>query len=130
MVKPLLLLCLLLPLAGASPAGAQEDIARTLMHQGLERRFVLHAPISTATPGPRPLVVVLHGSGQPPLELRDWLPMEPIADRDGFVVADPDAIDGRWNYGEHSSMPCSNCWWRAAVPIRRGSTSPESRAAH
>ena len=45
------------------------------------------------------MVVVLHGSHQPPQELRDWLPMEPIADREGFVVAYPDAIDGRWNYG-------------------------------
>jgi polyhydroxybutyrate depolymerase len=94
----LLLLCLLLPLADASPAGAQEDV--TLMHQGLERHFVLHAPIGTAMPGPRPLVVVLHGSGQPPQELRDWLPMDPVADREGFVVAYPDASDGRWNYGE------------------------------
>jgi len=25
--------------------------------------------------------------------------MEPVADREGFVVAYPDAIDGRWNYG-------------------------------
>jgi len=60
---------------------------------------VLHAPISTATPKPRPLVIVLHGSHQPPQELHDWLPMEPVADREGFVVAYPDTIDGRWNYG-------------------------------
>ena len=129
-VKLFHLLCLLLTLAGVASVSAQADVTHTLMHQGLERRFVLHAPISTAAPGPRPLVVVLHGSHQPPQELRDWLPMEPIADREGFVVAYPDAIDGRWNYGEHSSMPCSNCWWRAALPIRRGSTSPEFRAAH
>jgi polyhydroxybutyrate depolymerase len=93
-VKPLLiLLCLLL-----APVGAQADIVRTLMHQGFERRFVLHVPKGVA-PGPRPLVLVLHGSHQPPQELREWLPMEPIADREGFVVAYPDAIDGRWNYG-------------------------------
>ncbi|HTE37863.1 MAG TPA: PHB depolymerase family esterase [Reyranella sp.] len=100
-MKPflVLLLYLLLPLAGAAPAGAQQDAVRTLMHQGLERRFVLHTPIGTATPGPRPLVVVLHGSHQPPRELRDWLPMEPIADREGFVAAYPDAIGSRWNYG-------------------------------
>ena len=99
-VKPLLVLLWLLPtLAGATSASAQADTVHTLMHRGLERRFVLHVPISTATPELRPLVVVLHGSHQPPQELRDWLPMEPIADREGFVVAYPDAIDGRWNYG-------------------------------
>ena len=98
-VKLFHLLCLLLTLAGVASVSAQADVTHTLMHQGLERRFVLHAPISTAAPGPRPLVVVLHGSHPPPQELRDWLPMEPIADREGFVVAYPDAIDGRWNYG-------------------------------
>lgn len=61
---------------------------------------MLHAPLGTATPGPRPLVVVLHGSGQPPRELRDWLPLDPVADREGFVVAYPEAIGGKWNYGE------------------------------
>ncbi len=104
-MKPLVvllvaLLALPLPLVGASPAGAREDVARTLLHRGLERRFVLHTPAATTTPGPRPLVVVLHGSHQPPQELREWLPIDPIADREGFVVAYPDAIDGRWNYGE------------------------------
>jgi len=95
-VKPLLVLLWLLPtLAGATSASAQADTVHTLMHRGLERRFVLHVPISTATPELRPLVVVLHGSHQPPQELRDWLPMGPIADREGFVVAYPDAIDGR-----------------------------------
>jgi len=98
-VKPLfVLLCLLLMLAGAAPVSAQADMVHTFVHQGIDRRFVLHVPRGAA-PGPRPLVVVLHGSHQPPQELREWLPMEPIADREGFVVAYPDAIDGRWNYG-------------------------------
>jgi polyhydroxybutyrate depolymerase len=99
-VKPrALLLCLLLSFAGIPTASAQGDSTHTLVHQGLERRFVLHTPAATGATGPRPLVLVLHGSGQPPQELRDWLPMEPIAEREGFVVAYPDAVDGKWNYG-------------------------------
>lgn len=80
----------------ADAAAAQQDATATLSHQGRERRFVLHTP-----PGPamaRPLVMVLHGRGQPLSEVRDWLPLEPIADREGFAVAYPEAIDGQWDY--------------------------------
>lgn len=61
---------------------------------------MLYSPPGAAKPGPRPLVVVLHGSGQPLQQLREWLPMEPIADRESFLVAYPDAINRRWSFGE------------------------------
>lgn len=127
-VKPLVLLLCSLLLAGVAPARAQEDVVRTLIHQGLERRFVLHAPIGTAAPGPHPLVVVLHGSGQPPQELRDWLPMEPIADREGFVVAYPDAIDGKWNYGKRADETIDDLGFIDALLeqlVARGIADPE-----
>src|SRR5262245_29243693 len=85
-------------LLAVSVAGlAKADTAYTLLHQGIERHFILHLPAS-APRGPRPLVVVLHGSGQLLPEVRDWLPIDPVADREGFVVAYPEAIAGRWSY--------------------------------
>jgi len=98
--RGVLLLCAIL-FAGTSMAHAQ-DQSRTLSHDGQERRFVVHVPATPplATPPsatPRALVVALHGSGQPFDELRQWLPLDAVADREGFVVAYPFAIDGRWN---------------------------------
>ena len=140
MVKPLLfLLCLLLTLAGAAPARAQDGhFAPRPCIRGSSGASCCTRRSARETPGPRPLVIVLHGSGQPPQELRDWLPMDPIADREGFVVAYPDAIGGRWNYGERPDEKVDDlgfidalldAWWRAASPTRRGSTSPASREA-
>jgi polyhydroxybutyrate depolymerase len=128
-VKPrALLLCLLLSLAGVPTAGAQGNSTHTLVHQGLERRIVLHTPSAAGATGPRPLVLVLHGSGQPPQELRDWLPMEPIADREGFVVAYPDAIDGKWNYGERADETIDDLGFIGALLeqlVARGIADPE-----
>jgi polyhydroxybutyrate depolymerase len=91
---------LLVLLAGTPGAQAQPNTTHSLVHQNLERRFVLHSPPDAARSGPRPLVVVLHGSGQPLKEVRDWLPIHTVADREGFFVAYPEAVGGRWNYGE------------------------------
>ena len=41
---------------------------------------------------------MLAGLGQDLPGLRDWLPLEPVADRHGFVLAYPEAIDGKWSY--------------------------------
>ncbi len=89
----LLVSALLLP----AIAYAGEDQARTLVHQGIARQYDLHLPSSLA-PHPRPLVVALHGLGQPVESLHAWLPLIPVADREGFAVAYPKALDGRWGY--------------------------------
>lgn len=90
-------LVLLAPVACRPPARAQADEARTLEHQGVERRYLLRLP-AVATPGPKPLVIALHGFTQPVESLRAWLRLDPVADREGFAVAYPEAIEGRWSY--------------------------------
>ncbi len=42
-------------------ARAQQDEARSLSHQGIERLYLLHLPAGGAGRGPRPLVIALHG---------------------------------------------------------------------
>ncbi len=78
-------------------AYAGEEQARTLVHQGIARQYDLHLPASSAS-GPRPLLVALHGLRQTTESLHAWLPLIPVADREGFVVAYPKALDGRWGY--------------------------------
>jgi len=85
---------------------AGEDQARTLVHQGIERQYDLHLPASPAS-GPRPLVVALHGLGQTVGNPHGGLPLIPVADREGFAIACPKAVDGRRSYwpGARVSVP-------------------------
>lgn len=88
-----LLFLLMVPIA----ASAQQDEARTITWQGIERHYAVHRPIQGAS-SPAPLVVALGGLGSSLASLRRWLPIDPVADQHGFVVAYPEAIGGKWSY--------------------------------
>ncbi len=81
--------------AGTAPDGTTEDLAT--MHQGVARHSILYLP-RTAKPGPRPLVIALHGMGNTGAHFRRWSHFDQAAERHGFVVVYPDAIGRRWNY--------------------------------
>jgi polyhydroxybutyrate depolymerase len=68
-----------------------------LTHQGIERSAVLHQPAGAA--GPAPLVVALQGLGQSAEQLRNILNLDVVADREGFAVLYPEAVELRWSYG-------------------------------
>jgi polyhydroxybutyrate depolymerase len=99
-VRPNLLATISLVLGLACCAAAGDLERRTLHHGGLERVFHLHAP-EGATPTARPLVIVLHGghgkaTGMPKLTRGGF---ERLADREGFLVCYPEAVEGNWNDG-------------------------------
>src|SRR5262245_24316490 len=71
--------------------------------QGIARRAEIQAPAAGSEQ--RALVLALHGLRQPVEHLRRDLGLEAIAERDGFVVAYPEGIDARWNYGRQLSVP-------------------------
>ena len=85
-----------------SPVAAGE--VRTLLHQGVERRYYLQNTEAGAA-APAPLVVSLHGfrSREPALAEREdlsgiaWEALDRVAGREGFVTAYPHAWLGRWN---------------------------------
>ncbi|QIB34861.1 PHB depolymerase family esterase [Ancylobacter pratisalsi] len=104
--KPCLLLgALLLGLWNLCPAAhAQsrgEDSERTITSGGRQREFILHVP-KDAPPGPKPLVIALHGALQPASVMQRYLDLDAIADREGFVVAYPKGINLLWNDGRSS----------------------------
>jgi polyhydroxybutyrate depolymerase len=78
-------------------AAAHADETLTYTHQGVERAAVLHQAPSAANPAP--LVITLQGLGQSIEGVRDALKLDPVADREGFAVLYPDAIEHRWSYG-------------------------------
>ena len=89
-----------------TPADAQSDRDGTIKHQGVDRHYVLHLPPGATEVSLRPLVIALHGldrdgnSGQAVQWLRDSWTMDDVADREGFAVVYPEAVAGRWNYGD------------------------------
>lgn len=83
-LQTLLIIC-------ARAAHADAGLPRTLIHQGIERRYVVHVP--GGVPGPRLLLIALHALTRQP-----WSLFDAIAVREGFVLAYPQALEGRWSY--------------------------------
>lgn len=89
------------------------DYSGFMVHAGLERTFLIHAPgglppLQEAR-SPRPLVLALHGGGgtaQNMVRLSQGR-FNDLADNNGFVVLYPDGIEKHWNDGRKNES------WRA-----------------
>lgn len=94
---------------GTPPASTRPDHAPAAGSALAEDRLVLlPGPIGErtttvfhpASAGPNaPLVIALHGADDSGSGIREKTGLDRLARREGFVVAYPDAIDGRWNAG-------------------------------
>ena len=83
-------LFLLVAMMLASPASAE-----TLMHDGVQRNFIVEGSAKNA-----PALIVLHGGGGTGKRIRRYLKLT-LADK-GWVVIYPDAVKRAWNDGRHS----------------------------
>jgi len=70
------------------------DHARTLQHAGRERSYRVHVPPQGAS-RPLPLVIAFHGGGGNAPGFQRYAGLDPLADRDGFLVAYPNGTS-RW----------------------------------
>ena len=76
------------------------DDRRTLDLGGETRWYVLHVPESASKGrGTVPLVLMLHGGGGRADRIDEQTGWADLADREGFVVAFPQAVERRWNDG-------------------------------
>ena len=96
---------LALALAAATAADAQlmRMRARTLVHDGVAREYLLYTPrLARRLAGDRPLVLVLHGGGGSHRELvrNTRRKFHQLADQHGFYVVYPNAVDKSWDFGE------------------------------
>lgn len=89
---------LLFVLLAALPTAAQDNglVPETLTFEDLDRTYWLHVPDSLT--GPAPLVLALHARFGDGPSMADHTGFNTIADREGFIVAYPDGIDGEWNF--------------------------------
>jgi polyhydroxybutyrate depolymerase len=91
-----ILLVALAMLLTAAPRALADTIERTVTHDGKPRTYVLTAP-DAAGAGKLPLVIALHfypGSGQ---AMADLTGFSGIAEREGFLVAYPNGLNGGFN---------------------------------
>jgi polyhydroxybutyrate depolymerase len=86
------------PAAPPKPLG-RRDHRLSLTVDGQRRRFLLHTPPGWRRSQRLALVVVLHMArdGADGKTIRDLSGLDATADRERFLVAYPDGLDGRWN---------------------------------
>jgi len=68
-------------------------------HDGRERTYLVHVPAAAAAGAPLPLLLALHGGGGRARHMEDLTHLTQIADREGFLLAFPQAVDKNWNDG-------------------------------
>ncbi len=73
--------------------------ARTMMHDGIERAFLLRLPQGVHDVAGLPLVLVLHGGHGSGEKVARVTAFADAADRHGFVAVFPDAVGTHWNDG-------------------------------
>ncbi len=72
---------------------------RSLQFNGTERTYRLYVPTSHSNTESLPLVVVLHGGYGDGEKIAKLTRFDQIAQREGFVVVYPDALNKHWNDG-------------------------------
>lgn len=93
----LVLICAVLWVSCASSVhGEGIVIDHTLIHDGIERSFLLYQPSSYSDQQNWPLVLNLHGVGSNANEQMPFTGMNEVAEAEGFLVAYPNAINGDW----------------------------------
>src|SRR5215208_1891220 len=72
---------------------------RTLVVAGDTRRYFLYVPSTWQHGRPAPLVLVFHGGGGRASGIAPHTGFSRLAEREGFLVAYPEGVNGRWNDG-------------------------------
>lgn len=101
-------------LEGDSPSPPPGTWQRSLVHgaEAVERRYRLYVPAGHEAGRPLPLLVLLHGGLSSAATLQSRTRLEPLADREGFLLAYP---DGRGLYGMLRHWNGGHCCGKAAA---------------
>ncbi len=91
--------------AGTALFMAETDSPKhhTVEAAGLTRSYELHVPPNLVAGKAVPLVIVFHGSGDTGAGMESFSKFDDVADREGFIVAYPDAIAENWNDGREAT---------------------------
>lgn len=92
--------------AGARAQSGSSDHTVSVDHDGRTRTCILHVPPSYVEGSPVPLVLLLHGGGGNGAQAQASYRMDPVADREGFIVAYP---NGTGRFGSVLTWNAANC---------------------
>ena len=71
---------------------AQTNISDSLIHQGLQRKFIIHLPPDFTPQDSIPLIIVLHGGSGDAFSAQGFTRMNSVSNEFGFAVAYPEGI--------------------------------------
>ncbi len=95
------------PVPRELPAGPVGDIELAVAHEGRRRTALVHLPEQTAANRPLPVVLNFHGGGGDARGHRDYVGMDALADREGFIVVYPNGTG--WFAGEYLTWNAGLC---------------------
>jgi polyhydroxybutyrate depolymerase len=72
---------------------------------GLRRRWLAYLPQAASEGRPLPLLFNLHGSGGTPEDQLALTGLEPVAEREGFVLVAPEGVERMWNVPVDPAKP-------------------------
>ncbi len=84
------------------------DYSFVIMHQGIERKYLVHVPLNYNETNSIPAIIILHGGGGNMEESIKYFNLNPKADKEGFLAIYPEGygkdLDGKhlgtWNAGK------------------------------
>lgn len=78
---------------------SQTVVNGSLVHDGLERNYILYIPSSYEEGDVLPLVFNFHGFTSNAIQQRFYANMDPVAEVENFMVCYPNGVDQAWNVG-------------------------------
>ncbi len=107
-------------LVAGCPAPEVKSTDRLIDLDGIERSYRVYVPESLADNTRVPLVLVLHGAGGSSSSIERLTGFSTIADREGFIVAYPEAEERFWNDHDdledpHATPPDDTGYLKAVI---------------
>ncbi len=88
--------------------GHATDIEKTLSLDGLQRKYLVHLPTDYASAKNLSVIFALHGGGGNYHQVITQYNLNPLADKNNFIVVYPDAMNKSWSMKGVSSRVKSN----------------------
>lgn len=73
-----------------------QNTNRTIMVDGLQRQYIVHLPPAFNTLEKLPVIFALHGGGGTAKSAVSFYGLEPLADKNNYIVVYPDAVNKAW----------------------------------
>jgi polyhydroxybutyrate depolymerase len=100
-----LLLAAVLAISPCAAAPTAGDHTLTLTIGGVHRTAIVHVPAGLPAGRRSPLVLALHGYRGSGPEMESYSGFDPVADRNGFIVAYPSSYGTYWNSTAAPDLP-------------------------